>query len=152
MFSHSTTLWLLSADRLSSASVKTNRKKKRHEGSAADAAASSRIQRLKRQKKPRWNFGENRRFGVMWVGAHDFLSSSHLQCSKLLCGKLLLAASLPSAAPPQGRCAPRCTGETSHHRAGLPPLHSLPSFALWFSPLPCNPRSCFKMWKEVCPF
>lgn len=153
MFSHSTTLWLLSADRLSSASVKTNRRgKKRHEGRAADAAASSRIQQLKRQRKPRWNFGENRRLGVMWVGAHDFLSSSHLQCSKLLCRKLLLAASLPSAAPPQGRCAPWCTGETFHHRVGLPPLHSLPSFALWFSPLPCNPLSCFKNVKGSVPF
>lgn len=90
--------------------------------------------------------------GVMWVGAHDFLSSSHLQCSKLLCRKLLLAASLPSAAPPQGRCAPWCTGETSLHRAGLPPLHSLPSFALWFSPLPCNPLSCFKNVKGSVPF
>lgn len=89
--------------------------------------------------------------GVMWVGAHDFLSSSHLQCSKLLCRKLLLAASLPSAAPPQGRCAPWCTGETSLHRAGLPPLHSLPSFALWFSPLPCNPLSCFKNVKGSVP-
>lgn len=90
--------------------------------------------------------------GVMWVGAHDFLSSSHLQCSKLLCRKLLLAASLPSAAPPQGHCAPWCTGETSLHRAGLPPLHSLPSFALWFSPLPCNPLSCFKNVKGSVPF
>lgn len=64
---------------------------------------------------------------------HMTLCSSHLQC-----GKLLLSTSLPSTAR---HGAAVLHGETCHRRARLP---LLPSFALRFSPLPCDRLSYSK--------
>lgn len=150
MFSHSTTLWLLSADRLSSASVKTNRRKKRHEGSAADAAASSRIQRLKRQKKPRWNFGENCRLWGHVGGGTRLFKFIPFAVQQTVMQKTVACSISSLGGSPTG---PLCS-VVRHLSTGLGSLRFTPFPHLLSdsAPYPAILSLVLKMWKEVCPF
>lgn len=152
MFSHSTTLWLLSADRLSSASVKTNRREKRYEGSAADAAASSRIQRLKRQKKPRWNFGENRRlWGHVGGGTRLFKFIPFAVQQTVMQETVACSISSLGGSPTGPLCSVVHWWDISPQ--GWAPSASLPSLICSLIQPPTLQSSLvLKMWKEVCPF